>query len=69
MCAALAESSKRALDTVGDILGEFLSRISKLLRVNMDKSCFQEEGFEVRKCVSSIVEVSHCVCVCVCIDL
>ena len=42
-----AESSKHALDTVGDVLGEFLSRISKLLRVNMDKSRYQGEGFEV----------------------
>ena len=45
------ESSSRALDAVGDVLGSFLSRMCKLLRVNMDHFCQQGgtdgSGFEV----------------------
>ena len=37
-------SSSRALDTLTDVLGDFLTKLSKLLRVNTDQQAESGDG-------------------------
>ena len=44
-------SSSRALDTLADVLGDFLSKLSKLLRINADQQAENGDiGFQVSTC-------------------